>query len=238
MGFYIHGNLGNFKEKPTRKTCFSRVCVCVCVCARARARARVCVCVCVCECLSTVKASSVWIRWCTREQINNVMLKMLSSYANSLHCYFRMQSLTFQLAASSCSHTRSGQSHNLTSARLTFRTWGLHSPFRASPSGGTTSWADLFLDLTLTRGFAICLGKTKVTTSISIESSPQQSNEPSPRSFIPVSENVIFHLQRWYSSLLPTRERTIWYNDPAKRWYTDVGCKSASTQNRQVTKRY
>ena len=30
--FYIHGNLGNFKEKPTRKTCFSHVCVCVCVC--------------------------------------------------------------------------------------------------------------------------------------------------------------------------------------------------------------
>ena len=42
--FYIHENLGNFKEKPTRKTCFSDMCVCVCVCVCVY----VCVCVCVC----------------------------------------------------------------------------------------------------------------------------------------------------------------------------------------------
>ena len=67
------------------------VCVCVCV--------YVCVCVCVCVCLRpyTVKTSSVWIWWDSREQINDVMLKTLYSYANSLHRYFRMQNLTFQL---------------------------------------------------------------------------------------------------------------------------------------------
>ena len=47
------------------------VCVCVCVCVR--------VCVCVCVCPFTVKASSVWISWSTREQINNVVLKTLLS---------------------------------------------------------------------------------------------------------------------------------------------------------------
>ena len=70
------------------------VCVCVCVCARAR----VCVCVCVCTSvyvLSKAKASSVWISWDTREQINHVILKTLIPYAKSLHHYFRMQHLTF-----------------------------------------------------------------------------------------------------------------------------------------------
>ena len=99
------------------------VCVCVCVC--------VCMCVCVCVCLhpSTMKASSVWIRWDTREQINDVMFKMLNSSAGSRHRYFRMLNLTFQLTALSCLQTKSRQSHDLTSVRLVFRTWGLHSPF-------------------------------------------------------------------------------------------------------------
>ena len=54
-----------------------------------------CVYVCVCLRLFTMKASSVWIIWDTRRQINNVMLKTLISYAKSLHCYFRIQPLTF-----------------------------------------------------------------------------------------------------------------------------------------------
>ena len=68
------------------------VCVCVCVCARA------CVCVCVSVCVrpSTVKASSAWFSWDTREQINDVMLKTSISYAKSLHRYFRMQHLHFE----------------------------------------------------------------------------------------------------------------------------------------------
>ena len=98
------------------------VCVCVWVC--------VCVCVlCVCVLPSTVKALFVWIKWDTREHIHDVMLKTLNSYADSLHRYFRMQNLAFLLAALSCSWTRSGQSHDLTSARLAFRTWDLHSRF-------------------------------------------------------------------------------------------------------------
>ena len=91
----------------------------------------VCVCVCVCVCLrsSTVKVSSVWIRWDTREQINDVTLKTLNSYTDSHYHYFGMQNLIFQLVALSWSHTRSGQSNDLTSVRLAFRTWDLHSPF-------------------------------------------------------------------------------------------------------------
>ena len=59
----------------------------VCLCVRACVRACVCVCVCVCARPSTLKASSVWIRWDIREQINDVMLKTLNSYADSLHRY-------------------------------------------------------------------------------------------------------------------------------------------------------
>ena len=43
----------------------------------------------------TMKASSVWINWNTREQINDVELKTFLSYANSLHRYFRAKHLTF-----------------------------------------------------------------------------------------------------------------------------------------------
>ena len=50
---------------------------------------------CVCLRPFTVKASSVWISWDTREQINDVTLKTLISYAKYLHRYFRMQHLTF-----------------------------------------------------------------------------------------------------------------------------------------------
>ena len=57
-----------------------------------------------------------------REQINDVVLKTLDSSTVSLHLYFGMQSLIFQLAALSCSYTRSGHSHDLTSIRLAFRT--------------------------------------------------------------------------------------------------------------------
>ena len=90
------------------------VCVCVCVCVRA------CVCVCVCLGPSTVKASSVWISWDAREQINDVVLKTLDSSGGSNYCYFGMQNLTFPLL--SCSCTRSGHSRNLTSILLAFRT--------------------------------------------------------------------------------------------------------------------
>ena len=57
-----------------------------------------------------------------REQINHVVLKTLDSSAGSLHLYFGMKIITFQLAALSCSYTRSGHSHDLTSIRLAFRT--------------------------------------------------------------------------------------------------------------------
>ena len=79
-------------------------------------------CVCMCLCPSTMKASSVWISWDTREQINDVVLKTLDSSAGSLHHYFGMQNLTFQLAALSCSYTRGEHNHDLTSILLAFRT--------------------------------------------------------------------------------------------------------------------
>ena len=69
--------------------CACMWCMCVCV--------YVCVCVCVCVCVTpfTVKASSVWISWTTREQINDVVLKTFISYVMSLYLYFRMKHLTF-----------------------------------------------------------------------------------------------------------------------------------------------
>ena len=135
-------------------------------------RARVCVCI----RPSTVKASSVWIRWDTREQINDVMLKTLDSSVSSLHRYFRMQNLTFQPAALSCSHTRSGKSHDLTSVRPLSE----HGTF-IHDSAGVTFGTHYIVSrsafgLALTRGFAVCLGKVKVATNFSVESSPQQSN--------------------------------------------------------------
>ena len=57
--------------------------------------ALVCVCVCVCVRQSTVKASSLWIRGDTMEQINDVMLKRLISYDKSIKRYCRVQYLTF-----------------------------------------------------------------------------------------------------------------------------------------------
>ena len=90
----------------------------VCVCACVRACMRVCVCVCLGP--STVKASSVWISWDAREQINDVVLKTLDSSGGSLYCYLGMQNLTFPFLPCSC--TRSGHSHNLTSILLAFRT--------------------------------------------------------------------------------------------------------------------
>ena len=78
-------------------TCvFVCVCVCVCVCVYVYVCVCICVCVCVHVCVSafTVKVSSVWISWDTREQINDVILKKLISSAKSLHRYFRMQHIT------------------------------------------------------------------------------------------------------------------------------------------------
>ena len=53
------------------------------------------VCVCIYVRPFTMKASSVWIRWTTKKQINDVVLKTFISYAKSLHRYFRMKHLTF-----------------------------------------------------------------------------------------------------------------------------------------------
>ena len=73
-----------------------RACV-MCVCACVRACVRVCVCVCVCACVRPfiVKASSVWISWAARDQINDALLKTFIPYGKSLHCYFRIKHLTF-----------------------------------------------------------------------------------------------------------------------------------------------
>ena len=163
-------------------------------------------CLYVCLRPSTVKASSVWIRWDTREQINDIVLKTFNSSSGSPHRYFGMQNLTFQLAALSCSYIRSGYSHDLISICLTFRTQGLHSPLTGVAFSTHFVSRSAFASA-LTREFTIYLGKAKVTTNFSIESSPRQSTQTSPSSFISVSENVIFHLQRQNSSALETGEK-------------------------------
>ena len=156
---------------------------------------------------STVKASSVWTSWDTRVQINDVVLKTLDSSAGSLHRYFGMQNLTFQLAALSCSYTRCKHIHDLTSIRLAFRRQGLQSPLTGVAFGTDYIVSQSAIALAFTRRFAIYLGKAKVITNVSIKSSPRQSTQPSPSSFISVSENVIFHLQRQNSRPLETREK-------------------------------
>ena len=84
------------------------------------------VCVYVCVCTSIHREGFICLDQVGyQEQINDVMLKTLNSSADSLHRYFGMQNLTFQLAALSCSQNRS----DLSSVRLVFRTWGLHSLF-------------------------------------------------------------------------------------------------------------
>ena len=85
----------------------------------------VCVCACVCVC---VYVHPLWrlhlfgTAETATQQINDYVLKTLDSSAGSLHVYFGMQNLTFQLAALSCSYTRSGHSHEFTSIRLAFKT--------------------------------------------------------------------------------------------------------------------
>ena len=60
-----------------------------------------------------------------------------------------------------------------------------------------------------------------------------------PSSFIFVSKNVIFHLQRPNSSSWQTVEKTTWYMATCKKTiYIDKGYKLASRQKRQMTKRY
>ena len=128
-----------------------------------------------------------------KEQINYVVLKTLDSSAGSIHLYFGMQNLTFQLAALSCSYTRSEHSQDLTSIRLAFRTQDIHSPLTGVAFGTHYIVNRSAFALALTKWFAIYLGKVNVTTNFSFESSPHQSTQLSPSSFISVSENVIFH---------------------------------------------
>ena len=69
-----------------------------------------CVCVCVCVC---VYVDPPWrlhlsgTAGTTREQMNDVVLKTLDSSVSSLHLYFGMQNLTFQVATLSFSYTSS-----------------------------------------------------------------------------------------------------------------------------------
>ena len=72
-----------------------------------------CVCVCVCVCVCT----SIREGFICLDQVGyqgTYQQCYVDSYTDSLHRYFRMQKLAFQLAPLSCSHTRSGQSNELT----------------------------------------------------------------------------------------------------------------------------
>ena len=133
-------------------------------------------CVCVCLRTSTVKPSSVWNSWeCqgTDQQCCVEDVGFLCWFPSSL--LWNTQNLIFQLATLSCSYTRSRHIHDLTSIRLAFRTWGLHSPLTGVAFGTQyiVSWSAFAS--ALTRGFPIYLGKVKVTINFSIESSPRWS---------------------------------------------------------------
>ena len=131
--------------------------------------------------------------------------------------------LTFQLAALSCLHTRSGQSHDLTSIRLTFRTQILHSPLTGVVFGthyivGQSGFAS---------ALTIYIGKARVTTNFIVEPSPRRSTQPSPSSFISISESIIFHFQR-RSPPKNWRENDMTYLLREKMIYIDIGYKTAT----------
>ena len=61
----------------------------------------------------------------------------------------------------------------------------------------------------------------------------------SAKFLISISKNVLLHIQRRKFQWARTGEKTIWYTGPVKRWYTDIGCKSATSSNdTKDTKRY
>ena len=119
----------------------------IAACVFVRACVRACVCVCVCTsihpegfiCLDQVGYQETDQR-CYVEDV-----KFLCRFPSSL---LRMKNVTFQLAALSCSHTRSGQSHDLTSVRLAFSMGPSFTIQQESPSVRTTSWANLLSDMT------------------------------------------------------------------------------------------
>ena len=106
-------------------------------------------CVYVCLRPSTVKASSVWI-WNSQGQINNVLP---GPFIATLEWSIEL----FLLAALSCSHTRSGQNHNLISFMCTSLSEyeGFSQYYQASPSVPATSWDDLLSASALTKGVTV-----------------------------------------------------------------------------------
>ena len=118
-------------------------------------------------------------QWCCVEDVG-----FPSLHPGSIHLYFEMQNLTFQLVTLSCSYTRSGHSNDLTSIRLAFRTQGLHSPLTGVAFGTHFIVSRSAFVSALTRGFAIYLGKVKVTTKFSIESNPPSAKYLAKSMFI------------------------------------------------------
>ena len=169
----------------------------------------VCVCVCVCVCLRpfTVKASSVWSSWdcqgtdqrCCVEDVGLLCRFPSSLLWNaepnlSANCFILF---VHQKQAQPRLNQYTSRFQNIGPSFIIIRRH-LGTHYIVSRSAFASA---------LTTGFAIYLGKAKVTTNFSIESIPGQSTQPSPSSFISVSENVIFHLQRRISRPLKTGEK-------------------------------
>ena len=134
-----------------------------------------CVCVYVCVFMSIHREGFISLEQLGLPGNRSTMLrwKTLDSSAGSLHLYFGMQNITFQRAALSCSYAISGHSHDLTSIRLACRTSGLHSPLTGVAFSTHYIVSRSAFASALTRGFAIYLGKVKVTANFSIKSSPR-----------------------------------------------------------------
>ena len=144
---------------------FSTLSLCVCVCVRA------CMCVFTCIhredfiCLDQVE----YPRTDQRCYVEDV--EFLCRFPSSLLQNAEPNLLTSPFILL---HTGSGQSHNLTSIRLAFRTCGLYSPLTGVAFGMYYIVSRSDFTSALTRGFAIYLGKAKVTINFSIESSPRK----------------------------------------------------------------
>ena len=117
--------------------------IAACVFMRAYVRA------CVCVCTSIHPEGFIYLDQVgyqgTDQRCYVEDVKFLCRFPSSL---LRMKNVTFQLAALSCSHTRSGQSHDLTSVRLAFSMGPSFTIQQESPSVRTTSWANLLSDMT------------------------------------------------------------------------------------------
>ena len=157
----------------------------------------VCVCVCVCVRPFTVKASSVWSSWDCQGTDQRLLCRFPSSLlwnveSNlSASCFIL---LVHQKQAQPRLNQYTSRLQNIGSL-FTINRRRLQYALHREPICFCVSTHERVHN------------PSRKATNFSIESSFWQSTQPSPSSFISVSENVIFHLRRRNSRLLKTGKK-------------------------------